>query len=104
MANLATALLDTDTAIQYDPAQDITSLYDRASHVTVRTYRAGTRPIYSDLTSIIINGARYADKVAACACADLELFKLGDTGYTRCTLHGVLSIGYLRRELTKGAK
>lgn len=83
---------------------DITRLYDKATHVDVRTYRAGTRPIHSDLAGIVILGARYDDTVAACACADIELFKFGDEGYTRCARHGVLCIGFLRRQIVNGRK
>jgi hypothetical protein len=98
---MSAVLLDTDLPAEPLP-QDITILYDRASHVTVRAYKPGSRPIHSDLTSIIINGARYADKVAGCDCAELELFKFSDEGYTRCAKHGILAIGTLRREMVNG--
>ena len=97
----ASALLYTDLTTD-TPTDDITALAVKASHVTVRTYRAGTRPIHSDLVGIIINGARFHDATAACNCSDLEVYKAGDYGYTRCKAHGTLAIGPLRRDVSAG--
>ncbi len=86
------------------PQRELAQLMDEAMHVDIQPHGKPTdhRPCFTDLRGILFNGIRYADKVAACACAQLRVFKFGDTAYTVCAAHGLQDIGDLRREITNG--
>lgn len=90
----------------YTPPPDDMAAFDKARNVTVETHgdSKSQRPLFSTLRNIIFSGQRYADKVASCACKDIELYKFGEDGYTRCAAHGVQAIGMLRRDVTKAVR
>lgn len=71
------------------------------AHVTVRPAAAG---MFSDLVSITLMQHRYDDKVAKCACTDLDLYLFADCGYTVCQAHGLQDIGHLRRVIAKAVR
>jgi hypothetical protein len=83
-----------------EPQQELARLMDEASHVDIQAHPKA----FADLRGILFNGTRYADKVAGCSCTALRLFKFGDEAYTVCAVHGLLAIGYLRREITNGVR
>lgn len=91
----------------YTPHPDDVAAFDKARNVTIQTHGDlhSTKPRpYSTLRNIVFNGTRYGDKVASCACSQIELYKFGDEAYTRCQTHGVQSIGLLRRDVAKAHK
>lgn len=67
------------------------------ARVTVRSHA----PHFSDLVNITVLGVRYEDKVAACDCDELRLFKFADNAYTVCAKHGFQAAGYFRRDLAR---
>lgn len=90
----------------YTPPDDMAA-FDKARNVTVQTHGDlhSTKPRpYSTLRNIVFNGTRYSDKVASCACKEIELYKFGEDCYTRCAEHGVQEIGMLRRDVTKAVR
>lgn len=100
-------LLASDILDPFSSIDDIVTLLDRASHYNVESYgdpRSDKPRPFSTLKGIIFSGVRYSDKVAACSCRELNLFKFGDEAYTHCALHEVQSIGRLRREIGKKAQ
>lgn len=90
----------------YTPQPDDVAAFDKARNVTVQTHgdSKSQRRIFSTLSNIIFSGQRYADKVASCDCSQIELYKFGEDGYTRCAAHGVQAIGMLRRDVIKAVR
>lgn len=78
---------------------DGTELFDRPTNCDV-----WKTPGFSVLRNIIYRGVRYADIGAACGCADLKALILWPMIYTNCQEHGVVEIGYLRREYSNGRR
>lgn len=92
-------LLYSDLSVAPEPA-DLTSLFDRATHVSVEPQpdlKNGKPRRITLLRNITFAGGYFADKDAACACAQLDLYKFGNEAYTRCAEHGVQDIGPLHR-------
>lgn len=77
---------------------DHVAALDKATHVSIQH-----TPGNSLLRDIIFRGQRYEDRGASCDCRDIELYKFGDTAYTRCQAHGLVEIGTLRRSLPSKA-
>lgn len=94
MAYAAAVPLDS---LSFDE-RDFVKVLDEASHVDIETSPRATRPTVSLLRSIVVNGRRYHDRGAACACASMRLFTFGDVAYTVCHDHGLQEIGPLRRD------
>ncbi len=65
-------------------------------HVTIQR-----TPGHSEIRDITLGKARYSDRVAADSCTNIRCYKFADTLYTVCQ-HGLIELGYLRRELTNG--
>lgn len=78
--------------------REIVSLFTEATHADIESYSPARRPLYSTFRGIIINGRRYGDKVANCACSSMRLFAFGDSAYSVCREHGLQDIGMLRRD------
>jgi len=67
------------------------------------TLQPSPSPLFTTLRHISIRGRRYEDKVAFCACADLQLYENCGYGYTTCNEHGLTLINSLKRDLGNGS-